>query len=358
MVKVSRWFGVLIILLSIGCSTDVDLYADYKDITVVYGLINPNDSVHYLKINRAFIQDGVTATDLASNSHNFNYGENDLVVTVEERDGNDGSWVNAYTLERVSNEIPKDDGVFDNSTNVLYKFNTNGVNSNNLYKLSIYNQVLDKYITAETDIVKELKVNTPRTTSSTFEFKNSFNFLNSTVSITPQENISRVRASLFFNYTEVYNNGATSKDKSVELVLGEKKTSAPDGRETLDFEIIGATLFDKIKQQVDPNTPFLSHRVLANVSLKFILAGPELDTYMDVNAPSNTISQTKPVYTNINNGIGLFSSRGEYWWISSINTNATSAINIRNATISQLSQLGLGFCFGTEGIGFPVAPCQ
>ncbi|MBE0652408.1 MAG: hypothetical protein IH594_01340, partial [Bacteroidales bacterium] len=37
------------------CSTDFDLNAPYKDIMVVYGLLNQNDSTHYLKINRAFL---------------------------------------------------------------------------------------------------------------------------------------------------------------------------------------------------------------------------------------------------------------------------------------------------------------
>jgi hypothetical protein len=36
----------------------------------------------------------------------------------------------------------------------------------------------------------------------------------------------------------------------------------------------------------------------------------EMNTYISVNQPSNTITQERPQYTNITNGIGIFSSRG------------------------------------------------
>jgi hypothetical protein len=39
------------------------------------------------------------------------------------------------------------------------------------------------------------------------------------------------------------------------------------------------------------------------------VAAEELNTYMEVNEPSNSIVQDKPEYSNITNGIGIFSSR-------------------------------------------------
>ena len=37
-----------------ACSTDVELYADYKDIPVVYGLIDATTDTNFVRINRAF----------------------------------------------------------------------------------------------------------------------------------------------------------------------------------------------------------------------------------------------------------------------------------------------------------------
>ena len=51
--------AVLIMALGfVSCETDIDVNAEPTDITIVYGLLNPNDTTHYLKINKAFIGEG------------------------------------------------------------------------------------------------------------------------------------------------------------------------------------------------------------------------------------------------------------------------------------------------------------
>ncbi len=51
----NRLLLVLMALIVFGsCSTDVDLYADYKDTAIVYGLIDAKADTNYVKITRAF----------------------------------------------------------------------------------------------------------------------------------------------------------------------------------------------------------------------------------------------------------------------------------------------------------------
>ncbi len=55
------YWGLLIVILfgSNACSTDLDLGANYEETTIVFGLLNPNDSIQYLKINKGyFTQNG------------------------------------------------------------------------------------------------------------------------------------------------------------------------------------------------------------------------------------------------------------------------------------------------------------
>ncbi|PIQ16791.1 MAG: hypothetical protein COW67_01025, partial [Flavobacteriales bacterium CG18_big_fil_WC_8_21_14_2_50_32_9] len=59
---------LLATIILFSCETKVDINADYKDITVVHAAIDPNDTEHYVKINHAFLEDGVSATNLAANS--------------------------------------------------------------------------------------------------------------------------------------------------------------------------------------------------------------------------------------------------------------------------------------------------
>ena len=45
---------ILFISIFFSCTTDVDLYADYKDEGIVYALLNPRADTNYVKITRAF----------------------------------------------------------------------------------------------------------------------------------------------------------------------------------------------------------------------------------------------------------------------------------------------------------------
>jgi hypothetical protein len=59
-----RGFFYLLITIFFGgamfssCEEDVDLIGNFEETAVVYGLLNMKDSVHYIKINRAFIGPG------------------------------------------------------------------------------------------------------------------------------------------------------------------------------------------------------------------------------------------------------------------------------------------------------------
>ena len=65
--------SVLLLFVAIfsSCSTKVDLYADYKDIPVVYGLLDSSQDTNFIRINRAFS---------GSNDHPINANEVALIA--------------------------------------------------------------------------------------------------------------------------------------------------------------------------------------------------------------------------------------------------------------------------------------
>jgi hypothetical protein len=369
-------FLLIITIGFISCETDIDVNAEYKDIPVVYAIINPADTTksieanpdypnHYIKINKAFLGDA-SALDLAADANNFNYNDGDLDVTIEEIDAS-GAVVNSYLLTRTVNEIPKDQGIFDNSTNVLYKFIEPNINRDNTYRLNIYNTVLDKEITAETEIVNEIIVSDPVNTGQKFSFwigtLAGGNENAKTIKVTTKPDVGRVSAKFIFNYYDVYklSSGKDSVARSVVMPLGETITTTSLGEESLEWEIKGGTFFENVASAVPDMPTDLSHRRLNNISLEFAVAGTDLNTYMQVNAPSTSVNQDKPSYTNVTNGLGVFSSRDKIVWKSSIDPILSNQVNIQNATITYLAThttlSAKGFCFGSIGTGFPVAPC-
>ncbi|MDB4534177.1 hypothetical protein N9242_04830 [Vicingaceae bacterium] len=357
---------VLILSISFGlfsCETDIDVNAEYKDITAVYGLINPSESNHYIKINKAFLGEG-SALDLAANADNFNYAAGELIVTVEAYDGNN-SLKNTYSTTRTVNEIIKDQGIFDNSSNVLYKFIEPNINRDYKYLVKIVNTETDKEVTAETQIVGSFAISSS-STDPKFQFWNgtagSGNYLNKRVEVVVGRNIGRVATSLIFHYTQFYtiSSGKDSTVHFIEMPLGDEQTLTPLGNEELSWVLLGETFFDNIRASVSSGSTIsdFSHRRMDNISLDFAVGGTELNTFIEVSAPSSSVNQDKPSYTNINNGLGIFSSRELIPWVSTLDPIASNQINIQNSTIAKLQSLNLGFCFGDVNIGFPAAPCQ
>ncbi len=355
----NRLLYTLILLASVmlfSCETDIDVNAPYEDITVVYGVVNPADSNHYIKINKAFLGD-VNALDLAADANNFNYTADEIEITVEEV--NNSNVIKTFstgagTVVRTVNEIPKDAGVFDNTDNVLYKFVEPNINIANDYRIKIVNKETGKEVSSETEIVGTSYIAFPASSNSNFKFYivsgSSGNFFDDTkIGITTGNSVGRGKATLVFNYIEHYTTASMkpSVAKSVEMYLGEEVASSSLGDESLEWGIAGSTFFTNIQSAValPSEVADFSHRELDNISVKFEVSGAELSTYIAVTAPSNTVNQDKPNYTNITNGIGVFSSEGELTYISS-RIPANGFVNVSPNTITHLQSLGLGFCFG------------
>lgn len=349
--KLSIYALLLLTISFVSCETDIEVNAEPTDITVVYGLIDPLDTVHYVKINKAFLGEG-NANDLAADASNYDYDENELNVIVR---GDNKS----YSLTRVTDEFVKEDGVFDSKTNVLYKFTEPNINKNEIYHIEIDNVKLNKQITAKTDIVGYIGVDSPKE-SNNFIFwsgtASTGNDVQQTVSVTAGESIGRVQAFLIFNYIEYYTtaSGIAPVEKKVYMNLGEKTTAGASAGK-LNFLVKGNSFFSNLSANVpDPSTiANFSHREMAGLSIELSVAGNDLSTYMEAKAPSTTVNQNKPSFTNITNGIGIFSSRSKLYWVSL--KDADDGLNMDTDTKRYLGTLGLGFCLGYHSTA--TVPC-
>jgi len=338
MKRITLFVPLIVLVLGFNsCETDIDVNAELEDLPVVYAAIDPANTTHYVKINKAFLQDNVSAVDLAGDQANFNYGANELIVEVEELNSS-GNVVKTYSLTRTENEIPKDPGIFDASVNVLYKFTEPNINQQSTYRIRIFNTTLKKEITAQTEIVKNLIIIKPNNQSKTSFFAGSpstGNFIKQTFEVRTGDDIGRVVPTLIFNYTDHFTtaSGLDSIPRSVRISLGEKKTTSNVGGETFLFDL---------------SIPMLSHRKLNRLSIEFLVAGTELNTFMEVNEPSNNINQEKPPYTNVINGLGIFSSRANVLFTSLAGQGTIQDINLTPDTMRKLQSLGREFCFGNN----------
>ena len=72
--KIVRFVSVLFIFIGAfaSCTTDVDMYADYKDTPIIYAMLNSNADTNFVKITRAFYVEG-DAYQVALNPDSSNY---------------------------------------------------------------------------------------------------------------------------------------------------------------------------------------------------------------------------------------------------------------------------------------------
>lgn len=75
----------------------------------------------------------------------------------------------------------------------------------------------------------------------------------------------------------------------------------------MDIQYIGEDFYSRLGQQLDDVLNV--KRWAGPVDVVIATAADDLNTYLEVNAPSNSIIQEVPEFTNISNGVGIFSSR-------------------------------------------------
>lgn len=302
-------FSLVTILFS--CSTDVDLNADYKDITVIYGLLDKNTDKQYIKVNKAFLGDASVA-EMAAISDSFIYKSADVSIKKYKN----GNYVK--TIDFVYNDtIPKDTGFFANDKNVIYIADEKIIEDNELgdleaFKFELVVKIEGKpEIISETKLVSDVIIQYPQSyqtvkfyqssgISSGFYKDQRLDFSSAKNSI-----LNEIYVEISFYEREF---GSTDyKLKTLSWKQLSKRALNDNGGENLRTYVSGTGFYYYIHSQIENVN--VEERVFYSMRFFFVTAGESLTKYIDLTTPSYGIVQEKPSYTNIENGWGLFSSR-------------------------------------------------
>lgn len=284
-----------------SCNNKLNVNAPWQDITVVYGLLNQNDTVHYLKITKAFLGEG-DALQFAKNPDSSNYPDT-LNVRVEE--WNTGTLVKTLHFDKIIlNNKEAGDSIFYFPYQVVYK-NTDKLNETSIYRLFIKNPKTGKETTSQTPLVGQFNVEKPIPYG-----RASFDtIVDNEVRWYAAKNGIQYQLVIRFFYTEVQIADTSQKNQyTVDWVIfTNEKVFDSSGISPNQYFFPGKGFYQNIARHIDVNP--LVYRLAGKVEYMFTVAAGDLSTYMEVNEPSSTIVQEKPFFTNITNGIGLFSSR-------------------------------------------------
>lgn len=292
----SYFFSALfVILLFTRCENNVDINAEWKETIIIYGLLDPNQTDQYIKINKAFLNENTSALVVAKNSDSLYL--TDAVVKLKRL--NTGE---VFILNRV-NEIKKDTGIFASDVNYLYKL-SEPVMENEPYEIEV-NTALGKSW-ANTWTLKKARIEAPfRTTNPIFSLGPQY----ITISYVPGTNAYAYDVKMKINVEEYSQNDTTLIDTKTLQWNVITNYFMPRGRtnSTVIHQVERTSFFQFLAYTLDTEAPV--YRRIKSVSMEYYGGSQSLIDYISVNEPSIGIVQKQAEYTNINNGYGLFGSR-------------------------------------------------
>lgn len=329
--KLEYW-GLIALVLMAGCSTDFEVNAPFRETPIVYCILNPDSAIHVVRINRGFQnRDGRDARDIAKqnpDSSNLKSGVYEVFMLRE-------NWVpNRYFTERVNfkDTIIKDkssDGDFTNADYLSFKtvrrvnFQYDAVLSlgqqrwrNQTVRLFVVNKSTGDTIKASTRIIGDFRSLYPEDVPPRIPFyfnpKPAFQRFGPRLQFTVPCWANSYKANLDFTLREIYTSG-----DSADYTLNWENATTFD----VSFPSCGtledrsgdantATFFNLLKQIIRSrnNEGLVRSRKMVGGRVYYYAATENLTRYITVANNFNPITQSVPVYSNIEGGLGIFGS--------------------------------------------------
>jgi hypothetical protein len=207
----------------------------------------------------------------------------------------------------------------------LYKTNAQ-LDKSYLYKLFIENKKTGKIISSETPLVQDVSIERPMGVWV------NMNSDKETKAVFYSGKGGRLyQLVVRFHYKELEESSLDTIYRYVDLSFGEKKSNDLSGGDKMEIPYTPSDFFDRVNNLILNNTsaPYnpASVRFVGKVEFIIYVIGDELNTYIEVNGPATGVLMDKPDYTNIENGIGVFSCR--YSTSKSLNLTAETITRLK-----------------------------
>jgi hypothetical protein len=267
-------FLVFHALIFSSCSNELVLTADYQENAVVYALLDPGQSMQFVKINRVFTNPGAKASDIAKIADSLYFDSlAPMLVELE-----NGSVRRSIPLFR-ANVLLKDSGIFAQSPNYLY-VTKEQIFSYFTYRLDLWLPKTKRYITATTNMVYM--------TATTFYLpvnlnQRIFNIpLNDRFSLIFQTGRNGKVYDAFFNFNFMEIQKSDTNVKAIKTVkwriLSSYRTMDDQFVEIVNEKIPGRQ-FDYILRNEIPHNPKITRRFMP-CSFELVGGNAELDALL------------------------------------------------------------------------------
>lgn len=300
-----------------ACSTDLEINAPYKNVTVVEGLLNMRDSIQYIKINKGFL--GAGDALVFAQIQDSNEWSSDAIEYARVVRRSNGNVVATYELHDTV-RTDREPGQFYAPEQRLYYFN-----DPQFYSLMIAGVQTRVFLDQESEYALELKVKGEEIGATTtvvndFVFQSADQNTNNVMNLMSGSDFGqfelnwdsnrdgkRYVAEYRFKYRE-RRAGLLGEQKMVTRRLGTVVKVGTGVSEPMSVSIDGLQFFEHIAASI-PNDPSVEQRVFQGIDFVVSVANDEFHTFLTLSEPVSGIIEDRPAYSNVSNAYGIFGSR-------------------------------------------------
>ena len=309
-IKMNPLYHLLALLAIVGissCSNEFSLNAPAKEIPIVYGLLSRADDTHYIRVERAFLEEATSALELAQQPDQLFFDDIDVAIV---RLSNQRSFP-LQRIDGVTEGIERAEGIFATSPNILYKIEaaTLQLQEGESYQLLIQNSTETILTTAVTEIVSDLRLNRPIPGNNKLPIR-ILEDDDLTIIWAADETASFFDVQMHINYDEwTASTSATPQQKTAIWNLSNNQI-AVDGPNRVEME--GIEFYRFLASAIPVDASVL--RLLTSIDIVIDAGGQALFQYINVGQANTgiTSAQVLPVFTNLSEGLGVFSSRNQF----------------------------------------------
>jgi len=279
----------------------MDVLADYKEKIVCYGILNPSDSVHYIRVSKVFVGEG-DALQMAQVQDSIALRPENTVAKITRI--LNGIEMSTWILSADST-IPREEGVFVNPHQVLYRGIFPVYVDGSTYRLSVTDLRTGFEVYSETQIVRDVIQTSPVSVWQPLNFEDTtsiaFQF------VTPTHG-KRYELCIRFYYQEQFVSDTSQVSvKYVDWIVGQAQSFTTHGGENIRILVRRDNFFRVLANNIEVNP--LVRRVSGRLDFIYTSVSDDMATYMNVQVANESSSADLPPFTNVTNGLGLFTSR-------------------------------------------------
>jgi len=300
---------IFILFVLNSCKNDIDINAPWKEIPVVNGLLDINSDVQYIRITKVFQNSSNLTPQQAAQIADSLYFDTLVVKIIDITNGTD-----TFVFNRVDT-IQKDLGYFSNTKNCIYASKMKITSLSDVYKLIIFSPKSGNTYTSTTSIVAQTPIMNGINSSYTIDiYYDTHNTDRIIFDWDLASNGVIYNSFIRYYYTEYPKSNPSQvvtryADQIISINESNPDAISPQFHhptKAIEMNQFFINTFGAIPLTGDSS---IFVRKVTQIAYVVEAGSNDIKTAIDLSKPNTTLLQVKPDFTNIQGGLGLFSSR-------------------------------------------------